>query len=46
MEAVTVYRYTCQRCGHVWQARKPTPPTVCPTCKSPYWQTPRKRPAP
>ncbi len=36
--------YICERCSHIWaprnQAKKPL---VCPRCKSPYWNTPRKR---
>jgi len=34
----------CLRCGHKWKPRNNTKPKVCPnpTCKSPYWDTPRR----
>lgn len=31
----------CLRCGHDW-ASKQEQPMVCPACKSPYWNTPKK----
>ncbi len=32
--------WRCERCGHEWIPRTfETTPTVCPKCKSPYWQT-------
>jgi predicted Zn-ribbon and HTH transcriptional regulator len=35
--------YQCDRCGHEWLPReKAVDPKVCPKCKSPYWNTPRK----
>jgi rubrerythrin len=39
----TVYR--CERCGHEWIPRGDRPPDVCPspTCKSPYWDRPRRQ---
>ena len=30
----------CKRCGHEWILRKERP-TVCPACKSPYWNQDR-----
>lgn len=38
--------YECNRCGHQWVPRKSTKgePAVCPKCKSPYWNKPRKQP--
>ena len=41
-----VWVFTCERCGHEWIPRKPWKegdplPTVCPKCKSPYWNRPR-----
>jgi len=27
----------CERCSHKWVTRNDTLPTVCPKCKSPYW---------
>jgi predicted Zn-ribbon and HTH transcriptional regulator len=40
---ITVYQYTCERCEHVWIPRDTdNEPRVCPKCKSPYWNKPRK----
>lgn len=34
----------CYRCKHEWlSADKNVKPKVCPRCKSPYWDTPRKK---
>ena len=35
----------CYRCGHKWIPRETTTeePKECPKCKSPYWNTPRKK---
>ena len=41
---MTVWGWRCERCGHDWLPReqgKPEP-KVCPKCKSPYWNSPRK----
>ena len=34
----------CDRCGHEWVPRDSpeSEPRVCPKCKSPYWNKPRK----
>ena len=40
---VQLWGYRCERCGHEWLPRKGEEPKVCPKCKSPYWNTPRKR---
>lgn len=42
--------YDCERCDHVWIPRgaiagDEKTPTVCPRCKSPYWNRPRKAPS-
>ena len=38
-----VWGYRCERCGHEWVPReKAQEPRVCPKCKSPYWNRPRK----
>ncbi len=42
---VRLWGYRCERCGHEWLPRKGEEPKVCPRCKSPYWNTPRKRDA-
>jgi predicted Zn-ribbon and HTH transcriptional regulator len=40
---LTVEGYRCERCGHEWVPRdKEQDPTVCPKCKSPYWNKPRR----
>ena len=41
-EALEILRMTCLRCGHVWIRRTEKHPTVCPKCKSPYWNAPRR----
>jgi predicted Zn-ribbon and HTH transcriptional regulator len=30
------------RCGHEWFPREPEKPRVCPKCKSPNWDRPKK----
>ena len=43
MVRVTVDADQCCRCGHIWIRRfKGRDPRVCPKCKSPYWNTPRR----
>ena len=33
----------CYRCGHEWKPENiDIIPRVCPKCKSPYWNTPKK----
>lgn len=41
-ETRLVEKRTCTRCGHVWWPRMETIPRICPKCKSPYWDVPRK----
>jgi len=38
--------YGCERCGHEWVPRTKIDedPTICPKCKSPYWNKPRISP--
>lgn len=33
----------CLRCRHTWIPRIKVTVRVCPKCKSPYWDTPRKK---
>ena len=41
---ITVMGYKCERCGHEWLPRnEKREPKVCPNCKSPYWNVPRKQ---
>ncbi len=43
MVRVQLWGYRCERCGHEWVPRdKSREPRVCPHCKSPYWDRPRK----
>jgi uncharacterized OB-fold protein len=41
---ITLDGWKCERCGHVWVPRQQDAPEprVCPKCKSPYWNRPRK----
>lgn len=33
----------CYRCGHEWLSRNSKEkPAVCPNCKSPYWDRPKR----
>lgn len=41
-EPQTVAEQECTRCGHKWLPRTLEKPTVCPSCKTPYWDRPRK----
>ncbi|MDE1728318.1 MAG: hypothetical protein KGH81_03955 [Thaumarchaeota archaeon] len=36
--------YECSRCDHRWIPRTKIDeePTICPSCKSPYWNKPRQ----
>jgi predicted Zn-ribbon and HTH transcriptional regulator len=42
MGEITLKGFLCERCGHKWAPRENEIPKVCPRCKSPYWNTPRK----
>ena len=42
MPKVRLWGYRCERCGHEWVPRMKEEPRVCPKCKSPYWNRPRK----
>lgn len=43
MAKIKIDAYKCERCGHIWRPREGTKePKVCPKCKSPYWNTPKK----
>lgn len=39
---VQLWGYRCERCQHEWLPRGEFEPKVCPKCKSPYWDRPRK----
>jgi len=42
----TVTFNVCERCQHEWYPRGAATPTVCPKCKSPYWDKPRRHKSP
>src|SRR4051812_18064662 len=43
MARIKIDGFKCDRCGHEWAPREPEQaPTVCPKCKSPYWDRPRQ----
>ena len=52
MPYILIEGYMCERCGYRWAARSGTgyrpekDPKVCPVCKSPYWNKPRKLKSP
>jgi len=35
--------YLCERCHHQWIPMTQNKPKVCPKCKSPYWDIPRRK---
>ena len=43
---IQLWGWRCERCGHEWVPRdiaaEPEGPRVCPKCKSPYWNRPRR----
>jgi len=44
MAKIKLTGYRCERCDHEWVPRETTEgsPTICPDCKSPYWNKTRK----
>lgn len=40
---ITVEGFKCERCEHEWIPRNKNEPAVCPKCKSPYWNRPRRK---
>ena len=43
MAKVELIGFLCERCGHTWIPRdKGQEPRVCPKCKSPYWNRPKR----
>ena len=41
---ITVWGYRCERCQWEWVPRVDYAPRVCPSCKSPYYDRPRRKP--
>ena len=44
MIPITVLGYRCERCSHEWipRGQRNGEPRVCPKCRSPWWNKPRK----
>lgn len=42
MAEIMLKGFQCERCNHKWVPRENEVPRVCPKCKSPYWNAPRK----
>ena len=45
MAIIQIKGYQCERCNHVWSPRSNKDdeiPVICPRCKTPYWNKPRK----
>lgn len=44
MAIIELRGYECDRCGHTWFPRFKIQeePTICPKCKSAYWNKPRR----
>ena len=41
---VLIKGHKCHRCGHEWRPKNiEVVPVVCPKCKSPYWDRPRRK---
>ena len=40
---IEVKGYKCERCSHEWIPRKKDYPTLCPNCKSAYWDKQKKK---
>ena len=42
---IVVEGYKCERCGHEWipRIKLDEEPIICPSCKSPYWNKPKKK---
>ena len=40
---ITVTGCRCERCRWEWVPKFDKAPRVCPHCKSPYWNIPRKK---
>lgn len=39
MNDIEIPRMKCLRCGHKWFLRRARKPTICPKCKSRYWDS-------
>jgi predicted Zn-ribbon and HTH transcriptional regulator len=44
MGLIQISGFSCERCSHRWISRGNSAhaPIVCPKCKSPYWNIPKK----
>ena len=41
MKIIKLQKLQCLRCNHIWIPKKEII-VICPKCKSPYWDRPRK----
>lgn len=39
---ISITKLKCKRCNWEWYPKSEIMPKVCPHCKSPYWNIPRK----
>jgi hypothetical protein len=39
---ITLMGFQCERCAHQWVPRADEEPRVCPKCRSPWWNRPKK----
>ena len=42
-EVIRAWRCTCNRCEREWWSTEVELPRTCPSCRSDFWNTPRKR---
>ena len=45
MPEAIIAGFRCERCEHTWVPRTNRRPTICPKCKTPYWDKPKLRAA-
>ena len=43
MSVAIIEKPLCYRCGFTWKPKSRRLPSVCPRCKSPYWDRPRRK---
>lgn len=43
MSMAIIEKARCFRCGYTWESESKKTPVVCPRCRSPYWDTQRRK---
>lgn len=43
MSVAIIEKSRCYRCGYIWESKSKKSPAICPRCKSPYWDRPRRK---